>query len=75
VDVKHSFIADMRIVSLLERSITDIRNAIRCLAAGEPVEITAFELQALIDTLSEITGEITPDDVLDSIFSRFCIGK
>ena len=65
----------MRIVSLLERSITSIENAARCIAGREPVEIIAFELQALIEILSEITGEITPDDVLDSIFSRFCIGK
>lgn len=75
VDVKHSFVADMRIVSLLEKSISSIGNAERCIAGREPVEIIAFELQALIDVLSEITGEITPDDVLDSIFSRFCIGK
>lgn len=75
VDVKHSFIADMRIVSLLEKSIASIGNAECCISGGEPVEIIAFELQALIDTLSEITGEITPDDVLDSIFTRFCIGK
>jgi tRNA modification GTPase len=75
VDVKHSFIADMRIVSLLEKSIASIESALRCMANREPVEIIAFELQSLIETLSEITGEITPDDVLDSIFSRFCIGK
>ena len=75
VDVKHSFIADMRIVSLLEKSIAGVENAGRCIANREPVEIIAFELQSLIETLSEITGEITPDDVLDSIFSRFCIGK
>jgi len=75
VDVKHSFIADMRIVSLLEKSIASVGNAGRCIANREPVEIIAFELQSLIETLSEITGEITPDDVLNSIFSRFCIGK
>jgi tRNA modification GTPase len=47
----------------------------KLLENNEPAEITAFELQSLIDSLSEITGEISPDDVLDSIFSRFCIGK
>ncbi len=38
-------------------------------------EIVAFDLNELADKLSEITGEISPDDVLGSIFSRFCIGK
>lgn len=44
-------------------------------SSGEPHEIIAFELQNLIDLLQEITGEIASDDVLNSIFSRFCIGK
>jgi tRNA modification GTPase len=41
----------------------------------EPAEIIAFELDELILKLSDITGEITAEDVLGSIFSRFCIGK
>jgi tRNA modification GTPase len=75
VEMEHSFVADIRIISLLERA-AGITVRIGELAAGqEPAEIIAFELQCLIDTLGEITGEITPDDILDSIFSRFCIGK
>ena len=38
-------------------------------------EIIAFELDELVAILSDVTGEITPEDVLGSIFSRFCIGK
>jgi len=40
-----------------------------------PHEIIASALQDVIDTISSVTGEITVDDVLNSIFSRFCIGK
>jgi len=28
-----------------------------------------------MDILAAVTGEISPDNILDSIFSRFCIGK
>ena len=65
----------MRVVHLLEKAIGHAEKTNDLLIQREPLEIIAFELQSLIDTLSHITGEITHDDVLDSIFSRFCIGK
>ncbi|MGZ0169540.1 MAG: tRNA modification GTPase [Planctomycetales bacterium] len=38
-------------------------------------ELVAFETRAGIETLGEIVGTIYTDDLLDQIFSRFCIGK
>ena len=38
-------------------------------------EFIAADLRITIDALSEITGEITTDDILNNIFSSFCIGK
>lgn len=43
--------------------------------AGMNLEIVALDLRAALDALGEITGETTPDDILDLIFERFCIGK
>ena len=40
-----------------------------------PMEIIALELRSGLDVLGEITGETTTEDVLDSIFSQFCLGK
>lgn len=40
-----------------------------------PMEILAIEIRAGLDALGEITGETTSEEVLDSIFSRFCLGK
>lgn len=39
------------------------------------LELVAFDFQEAIDKLKELTGEITEEDVLDRIFSEFCIGK
>ena len=39
------------------------------------LELQAEELRLAQEALSEITGELTPDDLLGEIFSRFCIGK
>lgn len=75
VDFQNSFVADTRVLMLIEKACETVKNIITIISAPEPPEIIAFEINSLIDILSEITGEITPDDVLNSIFSRFCIGK
>ena len=40
-----------------------------------PMEIVALELKSGLDALGEIIGETTTEDVLDNIFSQFCLGK
>ncbi len=75
VEFENFYISDMRMQKLIETALEISSETQKLLENSEPAEITAFELQSLIDTLSEITGEISPDDVLNSIFSRFCIGK
>jgi tRNA modification GTPase len=52
-----------------------IERAIACSNNGEPLELTAFELREALSRLGEITGETCTDEILDDIFSRFCIGK
>jgi tRNA modification GTPase len=44
-------------------------------AAADPLECLALELREALDALGQITGETTPDVILEQIFSRFCIGK
>ncbi len=41
----------------------------------EPLEIAALELRESLDRLGEIVGAVSTDDILDKIFSDFCIGK
>jgi len=45
------------------------------LVAGSDLALLAWELRETLHAICEVTGETTPDDVLDLIFSRFCIGK
>ncbi len=44
-------------------------------AAGLPPEILAIDLRDALAAIGEVTGETTPDEVLDLIFSQFCVGK
>lgn len=51
---------------------------VRALAAitnGLPTDLIAAEIRTSLAHISEITGEITTDDILGNIFSKFCIGK
>ena len=43
--------------------------------AGRPLECLAMELREALAALGRITGETTPDDILEQIFKQFCIGK
>lgn len=50
----------------------------QCLAAleaGAPVDLLSVDMQSILETIGEISGETSPDEVLDAVFSRFCIGK
>ena len=40
-----------------------------------PSDLLAIDIRESLHYLGEITGEITPADLLQTIFSRFCIGK
>ncbi len=42
---------------------------------GEDTEVIALELRAALDALGEMTGKLFTDDLLDRVFTRFCIGK
>ncbi len=44
-------------------------------AIGASPEFLALELRDALGALGEITGETTPEDILDAIFANFCIGK
>lgn len=52
-----------------------IREALGALESGITGDLLSIDLRAALRELGSITGEITTEDLLDSIFSRFCIGK
>lgn len=51
------------------------RSAAKNARENAPMEIIALELKSGLDSLGEITGETTSEEVLDNIFSQFCLGK
>jgi len=59
----------------LARAMASLSDAHGSAAAGLPFEIIAVDITAAADSLGQIIGSITSDDILDSIFRDFCIGK
>jgi len=59
----------------LEKTLNHVEAALNGLMSGLTGDFLAIDLRAALQSLGTITGEITNEDILDSIFSRFCIGK
>ncbi len=59
----------------LEKTMSHVEAALTGLKGGLTGDFLAIDLHAALHNLGTITGEITNEDILDSIFSRFCIGK
>lgn len=59
----------------LERVMSGIDQALASVRSGVQPEFVAVDLRGASDALSEIVGDITSDDILNRIFSEFCIGK
>lgn len=72
---EHTFLARRRHVDALERSRDALLSARTSLADLRAGELVAEDLRQAQNALGEITGEFRSDDLLDRIFSSFCIGK
>lgn len=60
---------------LLQETLKALEGACDSLKSFSSEEIIAVDLRIALDRLGEITGEVTTEDVLNHIFSNFCIGK
>ena len=68
-------ITERRHRDALLRAISFLVGLLASVDALAPLECLAMELREALSSLGQITGETTPDEILDQIFSQFCIGK
>ncbi|MBQ2559622.1 MAG: tRNA uridine-5-carboxymethylaminomethyl(34) synthesis GTPase MnmE [Fibrobacter sp.] len=69
------WITSEREKACLEDALAGIDRALDLLRNNPAVELLAFEMQVVRRALQSITGEISSEDILQSIFAGFCIGK
>lgn len=75
IDTSALLVTSSRHRDALEKTQEHIRQALTALNSGITGDFISIDLRAALHQLGLITGEITTEDLLDSIFSRFCIGK
>jgi tRNA modification GTPase len=59
----------------LDACVRDLQQAHRHVLFDDPAELAALALRGALDQLGEMVGAVYTNDLLDRIFSRFCIGK
>ncbi len=56
-------------------ALDSVRHALLAARQNYPLDAVAQDMEDALDALGEITGAVTPDDILDTVFSNFCLGK
>ena len=68
-------ITEMRHKKLIEDAIEHTENAKKTILDNIPIDIISINIKEIIEDLSKITGENVTEDVINEIFSKFCLGK
>ncbi|MDR0852010.1 MAG: tRNA uridine-5-carboxymethylaminomethyl(34) synthesis GTPase MnmE [Clostridiales Family XIII bacterium] len=68
-------ITNVRHLDALERTFAGIESAENMLHDGMALDFIEVTIREAYDGLGEITGDTVSDDILDKVFSRFCVGK
>ena len=68
-------IDSLRQKNLLERASDGVEKVVEGIHNGLPVDVLAMDLSEVVQALGEITGEVSSADILEQMFSNFCVGK
>jgi tRNA modification GTPase len=68
-------VTNARHYEVLQRSEAELAIAEQALDNGLSADLVVEHIRVIINNLGEITGEITSDEILGTIFAKFCIGK
>jgi tRNA modification GTPase len=75
INLTHTVVANTRHYEALLKASDSLRDALHAIDTRITGDFIAMDIRRALTFLGEITGEISSEDLLDSIFSRFCIGK
>ena len=69
------FLLNIRERDLLQRAQETLKRALADVEAGVTLDLLAVDLEEALEILGELTGESLSEEVIDRIFSNFCVGK
>ena len=72
---KETIITNMRHKNQIHKAVQSIDRAIEIVNNNMPIDIIAVEIKQALEDLGSITGENVSEDIINEIFSKFCLGK
>jgi tRNA modification GTPase len=70
-----TYLTNAESISKLKICLKDIKNVYKSVKAGVPLDIISIDIRDIWELLGSITGESYSDELIDQMFSRFCLGK
>jgi len=68
-------VASLRQIDILRRALEGLRRSASAMSNGAGIELAASDLRESLDIFGELAGTTQPEEILNRIFSEFCIGK
>ena len=68
-------VTNLRHKNLISKAIENLKKAKNTVQENMPIDIIAIFIKDILEDLGNITGEVVTDDIINEIFSKFCLGK
>jgi len=68
-------ITNIRHKNIISKALKNVKKANEALNLNMPIDIITIYIKDILEDLGEITGEVVTEDVINEIFSKFCLGK
>lgn len=72
---KNMMVTNIRHKDLLDKALESVRSALGSMGDGVPVDLISVDIKEAWTRLGAITGDTVEEDIINEIFSKFCIGK
>ena len=70
-----TYLSSARSISLLNQSLNKLYDVKNALKENLPIDFIEIDLRNIWNLLGEIIGETYTDELIDKLFSKFCLGK
>ena len=68
-------ITNVRHKNIISKALQNVKRANEAISANMPIDIVTIYIKEILEDLGEITGEYVTEDIINEIFSKFCLGK
>ena len=70
-----TYLSDARSISILEKVMDSVKDINSAIINSMPIDMIEIDIKNVWNLLGEITGENYNDELIDNLFSKFCVGK